>query len=83
MNIDIPSFQETLDVIGSMYLDYQNRLSSYHEYLKELERIRSEAYKEILRTAYKKLHNISFLLPYELQEFFEKEILVSDTFLQT
>lgn len=81
MEVDVSTFQRTLKEIHSIFLNYQNRLSNFHDYLRELERSRSEAYKEILREAYKKLHKISFMLPHELQEFFEKEILVSDNFL--
>lgn len=82
MEVDVSQFQKTLEEIHRIYLNYQNRLSSFHNYLRELESNRSESYKEILRTAYQKLHNISFLLPYELQEFFENEILVRNNFIR-
>ncbi|KAK9871189.1 hypothetical protein WA026_011470 [Henosepilachna vigintioctopunctata] len=54
-----------------------NRLSkidSFCNFVRKLEAQRSESFKHILKKVYKDMHDNMYLLPYEIQKFFENKI---------
>jgi hypothetical protein len=52
-------------------------IDGFYEVVKRLERQRSKSFKVVLNEGYKKMGQISFLLPYDLLDYFEHEITVS------
>ncbi|KAF5299349.1 hypothetical protein FQA39_LY02522 [Lamprigera yunnana] len=50
-------------------------INQFYNFLKNLEKSRTQSYKELLRYEYKELHNISYQLPYEIENYFESKIL--------
>lgn len=51
-------------------------MTEFRGYLEQLEKNRAVLVKGVLQSAFKELHDISFKLPKELQDYFEHEILV-------
>lgn len=80
-------FQEFDSMEKTYFLNISKKIVRYNETRKitvdelyyslvEIEKKRGEKLKLMLREAYTKLLDISYQLPFELEEYFEKEILV-------
>ncbi|RZC35472.1 uncharacterized protein BDFB_000525, partial [Asbolus verrucosus] len=73
LNWDV--FETMRNTIETYQNDRLRVLDRFHETLQNLERKRSNSFKSILNQCYKNMQKISFLMPSELLEYFENEIL--------
>ncbi|KAH0822120.1 hypothetical protein GEV33_000671 [Tenebrio molitor] len=71
----------SVDVFQTVWTTVQNcnnsrleLIDGFYEVVKRLERQRSKSFKVVLNEGYKKMGQISFLLPYDLLDYFEHEI---------
>lgn len=71
------NFERIFDKISQLHQKHINKIEQFYIFLRDLEKLRADKFKEVLRKAYARLHEISYQLPYELQQYFENEILVS------
>ncbi|XP_044761718.1 uncharacterized protein LOC123318991 isoform X2 [Coccinella septempunctata] len=50
------------------------KIDSFCDFVRKLEKHRSERFKLILKNAYKEMHDNMYIMPYDIQKFFEKKI---------
>ncbi|XP_045483743.1 uncharacterized protein LOC123689003 isoform X2 [Harmonia axyridis] len=62
------------EIIKQLNDNRLSKINSFCDFARSLERHRSERFKLILRNAYKEMHDNMYLMPYEIQKFFEKKI---------
>lgn len=75
-DLALTHFSKAIEDIIAIYRVNKHRLFTLLQKLKVMEKCRSEDFKRILKVAYKKMNEISFKLPFEIQEYFEQEIEV-------
>lgn len=59
----------------------QDYINNYYIYLQELERSRSNKIKKLLNIYYKEIKLCAYLTPYEIQLYFENQILVTTLYI--
>lgn len=70
-------FEPTSKSIVALYDEYYEQLANFDHFLHALEKTRTESIKSVLKRAYQEFHQISYRLPFEIQQYFEAKILVS------
>ncbi|KAF2889856.1 hypothetical protein ILUMI_16317 [Ignelater luminosus] len=68
-------FEKIHEKISKLHQEHTNKIEQFYIFLQDLEKLRANKFKEVLKTAYARLHEISYQLPYEVQQYFEHEIL--------
>lgn len=53
------------------------KIISFCDYARKLEKHRSERFKIILKNAYQQMHENMYLMPYDIQKFFENKVQVN------
>lgn len=66
----------TKQEIVTVHQNFKETVNTFYEFLQRTEKSRIRSYKYILKEAYNKLIEVSYMLPYDLQKFFEHELLV-------
>lgn len=52
------------------------KINNYYTFLQDVEKYRAAKFKVILQNGYMQIQKCSYKLPYEMQQFFENQIIV-------
>ncbi|KAH0821593.1 hypothetical protein GEV33_001198 [Tenebrio molitor] len=72
LSVDV--FQTVWRIVQNCNNSRLELIDGFYDVVKRLERQRSKSFKVVLNEGYKKMGQISFLLPYDLLDYFEHEI---------
>lgn len=76
LEVEVSNFRDIKEEIIIRHQNFKDAINPFYEFLQQTEKSRIHSYKHILKDAYNKLIEVSYMLPYDLQKFFEHELLV-------